>query len=77
MKYFKVYITLATELIECEILQDAGEAELRNHKVLLNCDRWTFADYTDPVPTGAIRGVGGTVMDFRIPRILGQYMEKV
>ena len=56
---------------------DAGEAELRNHKVLLNCDRWTFADYTDPVPTGAIRGVGGTVMDFRIPRILGQYMEKV
>lgn len=56
---------------------DSGEAELRKHKVLLNCDRWTFADYTDPIPTGAIRGVGGTVMDFRIPRILGEYMEKV
>ncbi|CAL7940587.1 unnamed protein product [Xylocopa violacea] len=56
---------------------DAGEFELRKHKVLLNCDRWTFADYTDPVPTGAIRSVGGTVMDFRIPRILGEYMEKV
>ncbi|XP_076167802.1 galactose mutarotase isoform X2 [Ptiloglossa arizonensis] len=36
---------------------DAGEAELKQHKILLNCDRWTFADYTDPVPTGAIRGV--------------------
>ncbi|XP_003399008.4 galactose mutarotase [Bombus terrestris] len=56
---------------------DSGESELRKHKVLFNCDRWTFADYTDPVPTGAIRGVGGTVMDFRIPRILGEYMEKV
>ncbi|XP_029048888.1 galactose mutarotase-like [Osmia bicornis bicornis] len=56
---------------------DAGETELKNHKVLLNCDRWTFADYTDPVPTGAIRGVAGTVMDFRIPRVLGDYMEKV
>lgn len=56
---------------------DSGEAELKKHKVLLNCDRWTFADYTDPIPTGAIRGVGGTVMDFRIPRILGEYMEKV
>ncbi|XP_076243520.1 galactose mutarotase [Calliopsis andreniformis] len=56
---------------------DAGEAELKKHKILMNCDRWTFADYTDPVPTGAIRGVGGTVMDFRIPRILGEYMEKV
>ncbi|XP_076635340.1 galactose mutarotase isoform X1 [Colletes latitarsis] len=56
---------------------DAGEVELKKHKILLNCDRWTFADYTDPVPTGAIRGVGGTVMDFRIPRVLGEYMEKV
>ncbi|XP_076648590.1 galactose mutarotase [Halictus rubicundus] len=56
---------------------DAGEIELKNHKILFNCDRWTFSDYTDPVPTGAIRGVGGTVMDFRIPRIMGEYMEKV
>ncbi|KOX67529.1 Aldose 1-epimerase [Melipona quadrifasciata] len=56
---------------------DSGELELRKHKVLLNCDRWTFADYTDPVPTGAIHGVGGTVMDFRIPRILGEYMGKI
>ncbi|KAK2578681.1 hypothetical protein KPH14_012169 [Odynerus spinipes] len=56
---------------------DAGEVELKQHKILLNCDRWTFADYTDPIPTGAIRGVGGTVMDFRIPRLLGEYMAKV
>ncbi|XP_003700589.2 galactose mutarotase isoform X2 [Megachile rotundata] len=56
---------------------NAGENELKKHKVLLNCDRWTFADYTDPVPTGAIRGVAGTVMDFRIPRVLKDYMEKV
>ncbi|KAI4500241.1 hypothetical protein M0802_004658 [Mischocyttarus mexicanus] len=56
---------------------DAGEKELRKHKILLNCDRWTFADYLDPIPTGAIRGVGGTIMDLRVPRLLGEYMEKV
>nr|XP_031829024.1 aldose 1-epimerase-like [Nomia melanderi] len=56
---------------------DAGETELRKHKILFNCDQWTFADYIDPVPTGAIRSVGGTVMDFRIPRCLGEYLEKV
>ncbi|KAF7394913.1 galactose mutarotase-like [Vespula maculifrons] len=56
---------------------DAGEVELKKHKILLNCDRWTFSDYSDSIPTGAIRGVGGTVMDFRIPRLLGEYMEKV
>ncbi|XP_024936979.1 aldose 1-epimerase [Cephus cinctus] len=55
----------------------AGEKELKNHIVSLNCDRWTFADYTDPVPTGAIRGVGGTVMDLRIPGLLGERMSKV
>ncbi|KAG7207178.1 hypothetical protein KM043_008866 [Ampulex compressa] len=56
---------------------DAGEAELRNHRVLLNCDRWTFADYPDMIPTGAIRGVSGTIMDFRIPKLLGEYLEKI
>ncbi|XP_047355938.1 galactose mutarotase-like isoform X3 [Vespa velutina] len=54
---------------------DAGEVELRKHKILLNCDRWTFSDYSDSIPTGAIRGVGGTIMDLRIPRILGEYMD--
>ncbi|XP_046625844.1 galactose mutarotase-like [Neodiprion virginianus] len=55
----------------------AGVKELNKHRISLNCDRWTFADYTDPVPTGAIRGVGGTVMDLRIPQILGDCLSKV
>ena len=43
----------------------------------MNCDRWTFSDYINPVPSGAIRGVGGTVMDLRIPQLLGNSMFKV
>ncbi|XP_020282944.1 aldose 1-epimerase-like isoform X2 [Pseudomyrmex gracilis] len=56
---------------------DAGKKELMQHKIALNCDRWTFADYTNPIPTGAIRGVGGTVMDLRIPKFLESCIEKV
>ncbi|XP_039302514.1 galactose mutarotase isoform X2 [Solenopsis invicta] len=56
---------------------DAGKKELLKHKISLNCDRWTFADYTDPIPTGGIRGVGGTVMDLRIPKLLEDCIEKV
>ncbi|XP_012256706.2 galactose mutarotase [Athalia rosae] len=55
----------------------AGVKELNKHKISLNCDRWTFADYTDPVPTGGIRGVGGTIMDLRIPQVLGDCIGKV
>ncbi|XP_036149615.1 galactose mutarotase [Monomorium pharaonis] len=56
---------------------DAGKKELLKHKISLNCDRWTFAEYTDPVPTGAIRGVGGTIMDLRVPKFLENCIEKV
>ncbi|XP_043283954.1 galactose mutarotase-like [Venturia canescens] len=56
---------------------DAGESELMRHRVSLNCDRWTFTDSHDPLPTGAVRGVGGTVMDLRIPRILRDTMGKI
>ncbi|XP_029157507.1 aldose 1-epimerase-like isoform X2 [Nylanderia fulva] len=56
---------------------DAGKKELMKHKISLNCDRWTFADYTDPIPTGGIRGVGGTIMDLRIPKFLESCIEKV
>ncbi|KAM0729161.1 Galactose mutarotase [Formica fusca] len=56
---------------------DAGKKELMKHKISLNCDRWTFADYTDPIPTGSIRGVGGTIMDLRIPKFLESCIEKV
>ncbi|KAJ8683827.1 hypothetical protein QAD02_019619 [Eretmocerus hayati] len=56
---------------------DAGEDELRAHKISLNCDRWTFSEFENPLPTGAIRNVGGTIMDLRIPRFLGELLEKV
>ncbi|XP_012284584.1 aldose 1-epimerase [Orussus abietinus] len=55
----------------------AGEKELGKHQISLNCNRWTFADYEDPIPTGAIRGVGGTIMDLRIARLLAYVMYKV
>ncbi|KAH0952046.1 hypothetical protein HN011_007404 [Eciton burchellii] len=55
---------------------DTGQKELMNHEISLNCDRWTFANM-DLIPTGSIRGVGGTIMDLRIPKILGNYIEKL
>lgn len=57
-------------------MQDTGKKELLKHRISLNCDRWTFADYTDPVPTGGIRGVGGTIMDLRVPKLLESCIEK-
>ncbi|XP_026828451.1 aldose 1-epimerase [Ooceraea biroi] len=56
---------------------DAGQRELMKHEISLNCDRWTFANYADSIPTGSIRGVGGTIMDLRIPRALGSCIKKV
>ncbi|XP_014219666.1 aldose 1-epimerase-like [Copidosoma floridanum] len=57
----------------------AGEAELRKHQILLNCDRWTVADSNDdpPIPIGTIRGVGGTIMDLRVPKLLGDVIDAV
>ncbi|XP_032455001.1 aldose 1-epimerase-like isoform X3 [Nasonia vitripennis] len=55
---------------------DAGEEELRSHKITLNCDRWTVSEFEDPVPTGAIRGVGGTTMDLRIAKTIGESVDK-
>ncbi|XP_014474405.1 PREDICTED: aldose 1-epimerase-like [Dinoponera quadriceps] len=56
---------------------DAGKEELLKHRITLNSDRWTFADYTDPLPTGDIREVGGTIMDLRVPQFLDKCIEKV
>ncbi|OXU27279.1 hypothetical protein TSAR_000347 [Trichomalopsis sarcophagae] len=55
---------------------DAGEEELRSHKITLNCDRWTVSEFEDPVPTGAIRSVGGTTMDLRIAKPIGESIDK-
>lgn len=42
-----------------------------NHKVTLNADSFTPAD-EESIPTGEIRSVAGTPMDFRAGRILGK-----
>jgi hypothetical protein len=58
-------------------LKDSGKSELMEHEISLNCDRWTYTDYEKPIPTGEIRGVGGTIMDLRISRLMKDVIEKV
>ncbi|XP_011505661.1 PREDICTED: aldose 1-epimerase-like [Ceratosolen solmsi marchali] len=54
-----------------------GKTELMEHEISLNCDRWTYTDCENPIPTGKIRDVGGTIMDLRMSRKMKDVIEKV
>jgi aldose 1-epimerase len=56
----------------------AGHAAGRvlNHKMMINADHYTPAD-ADYIPTGEIKKVEGTDLDFREPMAIGSRIEKV
>ncbi|XP_011310602.1 aldose 1-epimerase isoform X2 [Fopius arisanus] len=50
---------------------DAGEDALKMHTISLNCDRFIFTQDDDGTPINKSRNIGGTLLDLRIPRLLG------
>ncbi len=51
----------------------AGEGDIFDHELQLNCDRYTESG-TDTTPTGRVLSVEGTALDFRSPRKLGEVL---
>lgn len=52
-------------------LKGAGEGAITSHELVLNADYFTPTD-EGAIPTGEIRSVANTPMDFRIPQKIGE-----
>ena len=53
----------------------AGGGTILNHVAQLNADRYTVVD-DDAIPTGELRAVAGTEMDFRAPKTIGAEIDR-
>ncbi|KAK3920887.1 Galactose mutarotase [Frankliniella fusca] len=51
----------------------AGPQEVYRTRLAVNADRYTELDHSQ-IPTGAFAHVGGTPLDFRTPRLLGDVL---
>ena len=57
-------------------LGGAEKGGILGHVVTLNADRFTVVDAT-LIPTGELRAVAGTPMDFRLPTAIGEHIKEV
>lgn len=63
-------------LINLSFFQDKGHAELYNHKITLNADRYTVTDH-DSIPSGSFQDVLNTGYDLRVARYIGQSIANI
>jgi aldose 1-epimerase len=56
-------------------LKGAGEGTITSHELVLNADYFTPTD-EGAIPTGEIRSVVNTPMDFRVPQKIGERIEE-
>ena len=57
-------------------LAGAGSGSIRDHVLLLNCDRYLPVDATS-IPTGEVADVAGTIYDFTSPKQIGKELDQV
>lgn len=57
-------------------LAGAGNGSILDHQLKINADRFTPVNKT-LIPTGELKSVGGTVMDFRKPTAIGKRIKEV
>ncbi len=57
-------------------LKGAGNGDVLGHMLWIDADKYTVVDET-LIPTGALRDVEGTPMDFRTPTAIGARIEQV